>query len=116
MIQQIDIAALPFLSRLRIFWGFLWRNLVITIASFACASLVLALARFFLTAPAMIWGISPKTFQVISGAIGMVVGICFFYLYVSWLFQARLGRFKIVLMTVESEQSVPAKAEAGSAV
>ena len=87
-----------------------------TLASAACGSLVGALAGFFLIGTKLLWGISANTAQVVSGVAGLVVGFCFFYLYVLWMFNARLGRFKIVLMTVESEQSVPAKAEARPAV
>lgn len=83
-----------------------------TLASAACGGLAGALAGFFLIGTKLLWGISANTAQAVSGAVGFVVGLCFFYLYVHWMFNARLGRFKIVLVTVESEQAVPASVDA----
>mgnify|MGYP006146705927 CR=1 FL=1 len=103
----VDFQSLPLSKRLHIAWGFFWRGMLTTLGSSLCGWLSGVLVGFFLTVPLMRFGMDPKISSYVAAAVGMIIGTAFFWAWVVWMFQSRLGGFKLALVRlVEDLNSV----------
>jgi hypothetical protein len=89
-------------DRFRVFWGFLWRALLITVASTlggAITGFVLGLV-LGVVGDALGWSAdSVRTGASILGGLGgLVVGLFFFWLYIKWLFGAKWSGYQLRLV------------------
>lgn len=84
-------------DRVRICWGFFWRAVLTTVASSACGFLAGGVVGFLLA----LMGLPPEYLgvaQVMGGLAGVVVAFCFLWIYVHWLFSARIGKYRLRLV------------------
>jgi ABC-type amino acid transport system permease subunit len=96
MTDSLRFASLPRSTRLAIAWGFFWRGILITVASGVAGGVIGAVLGFL----AALAGLQPDTsaFKALPVVGGGIVGLAFFYLYVQWLFGAKLSGFKLQLI------------------
>ena len=91
-------------ERRLVWWGILWRGLVVTI----CSSLGGGIAGFII---GFVVGVADLLLghnllgsrehlivMILSGLGGLVIGLAVYWQYVRWLFHARLGGFRLLLV------------------
>lgn len=95
-------------SKLRLCWSFLWRGIATTVASGVSGVLAGMLSG---AVAGLIGGLAgvPKpsvlrSAQWIGTVSGVLIGLCFFYIYIRWLLSSRLGRFRLQLVVADSLQ------------
>src|SRR5687768_7422519 len=102
--RVLNIRNLGFGAKASLCWSFFWRGIVVTIGSMLAGG---ALGFLFGAAVALVsgQGHSPSMAQVAQwggAGLGFLSGAFFLYLYVRWLLGARLGSYRLVLVTAES--------------
>jgi len=91
-------------ERLRVWWSFFWRGLVITICSGVGGAIAGAVLGFFAGIAIAILGYDAHApgpqlvFKILGGAAGLTVALVLYYQYVRWLFRARLAGFRLALV------------------
>jgi ABC-type amino acid transport system permease subunit len=99
-------------ERLRVWWAFFWRGLVITLCSAAGGAIAGAVLGLFAGIAVGILGYDAHShgpqllFKVLGGAAGFLVGVALSWQYVRWLFRARLAGFRLVLVREPSGAAV----------
>jgi len=90
-------------ERLRFWWAFCWRGLVISACGFAGGFIAGFLLGFFASITMAMLGYDTRApgphlvFKILGGAAGLGVGLVLSYQYVRWVFRARLAGFRLVL-------------------
>ncbi len=95
--NALEFNELPFLSKLRICWGFVWRGLCVTLGSTVCGALLGGVIGFVF---AML-GFPKTVAPLIAAGFGLLIGLGFIYLYVRWILSTRLGQFRLKLVPAE---------------
>ncbi len=80
-------------DKVRLIWSFMWRGVVTSLFSF----LVAFILGFFIR---MVGGILLTAMAALY--LGVVVGIGFGVVYIYWLFSAKLGAFRLALVSAQS--------------
>ena len=103
---------LPSRERLWVWWSFLWRGFVITV----CSGLGGAIAGFVIGFVVALVGSSlghnvrepgvQLLIRALAGTAGFAIGLVLAYQYVRWLFLARLGGFRLLLVREPSGAAV----------
>ncbi len=97
MNEPIEYSSLAFGQRFAVAWGFFWRGVLITLGSMIGGGVFGGIIGF---AAAML-GLPPENKGVITllgMAAGGIVGVLFFWLYVNWLFAARIAGHRLRLV------------------
>jgi hypothetical protein len=93
----MNFETLDFGGKASLCWSFFWRGMLITIGSMLVGAILGGLAGFLI---GMVGGRSAIGFaQWVGGALGILSGCVFLYLYIRWLLSSRLGRFRLVLVS-----------------
>ena len=89
-------------DRCRVFWGFIWRGLVITIASAVGGALVGFILGFALGLVGHVLGWPADSIKtgasLLGGIAGAVVGLVMVWQYIRWLFRAKWSGFQLRLV------------------
>jgi len=99
-------------ERLRVWWAFFWRGLVITACSTAGGAVAGAILGLFAGIVVGILGYDAHSsgpqlvFKVLGGAAGFAVGLALSWQYVRWVFRARLAGFRLALIRESSGAAV----------
>ena len=96
--SPLNIKELPFSSKARICWGFLWRGIVITLGSALCGGLFGGVAGFILGLAGL-----PMAGPTVGGVLGAICGAFFLYLFVRWLLSSRIGSFRLALVHADEK-------------
>lgn len=99
----VDFDALDRGARLRVVWGFFWRNSVTTAISMAIAFLVGTVVGYVGALVLAILGVpigqSAPVLGVLSAIVGIGAGAIMYWVYVDWLLSSKLGRYRLCLVT-----------------
>jgi hypothetical protein len=99
-------------ERLRVWWAFAWRGLVIAVCSAASGAIAGGVLGFFTGVAVGILGYDAHSpgpqllFKILGGAAGFAVSLALGWQYVRWLFRARLAGFRLVLVREPSGAAV----------
>jgi len=89
-------------DRFRVFWGFIWRGLLITIASALVAFIIGAILGFVFGLVAHFLGWPPDSIKrgggILGGIAGAVVGFSMIWQYIRWLFRAKWSGYQLRLV------------------
>jgi len=91
-------------ERRLVWWAILWRGLLVTICSSLGGGLAGFLIGFIVGVVDLLLGHNllgsheHVIIQVLSGLSGLVIGLAVYWQYIRWLFRARLGGFRLLLI------------------
>jgi hypothetical protein len=90
----IDYNALDSRTRWTIAWSFLWRNIVTNLAA-----LVAVLVSARILGPILaVAGLGVGVIRLVGALLGLGLGAVALMFYVSWLFDSRLGKYRLRLV------------------
>ena len=93
-------------DRFRVFWGFLWRGLLTTIASALGGGIAGFILGFILGLVAHFLGWPPESIRtggvILGGVTGFVVGLCMLWQYLRWLFRAKWSGYQLRLVRLSA--------------
>jgi membrane associated rhomboid family serine protease len=95
----IQIEDLPFASKARITWGFLWRTLVIAVGSSICGGIIGGIAGLIIG----LLGLPAGSAGITGGILGAIIGFYFLYLLLRWVLKSQIGNYKFVLTQAGNE-------------
>ena len=81
---------------LRVWWSYLWRNLIAIIVAMILGGIVGFILRFLLG----MLGVSAKTIQLITTPIGAVIGLGVSVFPMKMILGKNFGKFRLVLVEV----------------
>lgn len=88
----------------RVWWSYLWRNLIAMIAAMIVGAIIGFLLGFALGAV----GVPAETIQMITAPIGVVVGLLISIVPIRMILGKDFGEFRLVLLqSATAEQSSP---------
>ena len=106
MLESLIVSDLSGYEKLRLWWGFFWRSICITIASTlggGLAGFIFGFLGSFLFAALKIPRVEVETIVTVgSGMLGFLVGAALFYVYIRWLLSGSIGGFRLLLVRSES--------------
>ena len=97
MTTSQEFASLSFGTRLAVWWGFVWRGLIITVGSMIGGGIAGGIVGFI----AALLGVPPddkNLIMALGGIAGGIVGLFFMWVYVHWLFRAHIAGYRLQLM------------------
>ncbi|MGH8447417.1 MAG: hypothetical protein ACREVL_19280 [Solimonas sp.] len=107
-----DFAKLPGRDKLRVYWAFVWRSILITVGSGVAGMIVGGIAGFFVGLVGSLLGMTHDDIllftQRIALVLGVLVGLASLLLYIEWLFASRLGGFRLRLQRDTGRATAPA--------
>ena len=80
---------------LRVWWAYLWRNLIAIVAAMVLAVVVGAILGFILGAA----GVPPKTIHFIGAPIGFAIGLAISIVPMKLILGKDFGEFRLLLVT-----------------
>jgi hypothetical protein len=94
-------------DRFRVCWGFVWRWILVSIASALVGAIVGGILGFFLGLIGHFLGWPPDSIEtgaiVIGGIGGFTIGLCMLWQYIRWLFRAKLAGYQLRLVRKDAE-------------
>jgi hypothetical protein len=100
--NDLTVDALTNKEKAGLFWGFVWRGLVIPVAALVSAVVLGAITGFVLGIAGHLLGFDPASFRsvikVACGFLGLVLGFWFVWLYIRSLFRANFGAYRLRLV------------------
>lgn len=100
-IELVDLDALPTQDQFTVYWGFLWRSLVMSLATFLVTFVLSMIAAVFLGLIGLVSGFGSDGFSTSQKAVGVIAGIgaglALTWHFLRWLLQSRMGRFRLLL-------------------
>jgi hypothetical protein len=111
----IEFHSLSDSDRVKVTWGFLWRMLVISLATIVVAGVIGAIFGFFVGLANAIFHIASSReamfgfIRVTGGIMGFAIGVGSLWFLVDWLFRARIAGYRLRLVVdVAAEEAVTA--------
>ena len=84
-----------FKHALRVWWSFLWRNLLMILASMVLGGITGAILGFVLAA----LGVPVHTIRLVAGPVGAVIGLVLSVFPVYWILGKDFGSFRLILVS-----------------
>lgn len=101
LIELVDIDALPTWEQLTIYWGFVWRSIVIGLMTFLLGVVLSFIATVFLSLYGLATGLESADMNAFGGIVAYLamagVGLALTWHFLRWLVQTRMGRFRLLL-------------------
>ena len=86
----------------KIWWAYLWRNLIAIIASMIAGGILGAIVGFVLG----LIGMSMSVIQICSGIVGGCAGLAFSVIPFKYILGKDFGEFRLVLVESSSQKSI----------
>jgi len=104
--NEVRIKELQTADILKIWWGFLWKALVISLGSMLSGAVAGAIFGAIVGVIVTLSGGSQETISNIAkiggGILGLGIGMYFFYIYLCWLLKSKFGNFRLALIKIEN--------------
>lgn len=91
-----DFRQLPAGAKATLTWSFFWRSIVIGFGSALAGGVLGSVTGFAFDAA----GLSLEQVLVVSGFLGVLIGLFFLVLYIQWLLSGRLGPFRLAAVRI----------------
>ena len=82
----------------KVWWSYLWRNIIACIVAFIIAFIVAFIIGFVLRA----LGASTQTIQVITAPIGIIIGLLISIVPIKMILGKDFGEFRLVLLQTDA--------------
>lgn len=108
--NAVAFAEISRAAQLRVIWGFLWRGLLLSLASLIVSMIIGFIVGFVAAIGLSVAGLEVEEYtfilRVVGFFLGLAVGLCFSVLYVVWMFASRLGSFRLALVDCRAVGSI----------
>jgi ABC-type amino acid transport system permease subunit len=99
--ESLKISSLGFGAKASICWSFFWRGVLITLGSAVAGAILGAIVGFVVAASGIPRQPGLRLAQFAGGGAGLISGAVFLYLYIRWLLSARLGKYRLLLVSAD---------------
>ena len=98
--KEVELRILPVTWRraTRVWWSYLWRNLIAIVATAVLAGIAGAIIGGILGA----FGASPKTIQIVGTPVGMIIGLAISIIPMKMILGKNFGEYSLVLIKNDS--------------
>ncbi len=99
--EVVEFDTLSKRDQFGVFWGFMWRSLVLSVAAFVVGYLISVLCGILIAFVALSAGAEIEDIKVVGNVVGftvsLVVGWILAWHFLRWILQCRLGRYRLLL-------------------
>src|SRR6202008_1074207 len=101
LVELVDIDALPTRDQFTVFWGFVWRSVIMLLATFVVGFVLSMIAAVFMGLLGLVTGFEGDNLQSFQKAVGLLaafaIGMALTWHFLRWLFQSKMGRYRVLL-------------------